>query len=148
MNIIEAVKKKLGDYPKMSEFSNGINVDFTENVPGNFGLYSTGDALIKKDILGNQKRKHNFVLCANNQSLNDYERLANSTFLLELNYWLETVKNIPITVLVDEVEKRGRITKMYGANGMLFAVPTGDINSGVTYQLQIYAEYTVESEEN
>lgn len=30
---------------------------------------------------------------------------------------------------------------------MLFAVPTGNVNDGVTYQLQIYAEYTIESEE-
>lgn len=148
MNIIETVKKKLSDFPRMEEFSSGIHIDFTENTPGNFGLYSTGDALIKKDILGNQKRKHNFVLYANNQPFNDYERLANSTFLLELNYWLETIKSIPITALVGDAERNGYITKMYGANGMLFAVPTGDINNGVTYQLQIYAEYTVESEEN
>lgn len=143
MNILEKVKEILTEYPKMSEFCNGIHTDFTENKPGNFGLYPNGDTVLKTDILGSQKRKHSFVLYANNQSLNDFERIANSTFLLELAYWLETVKNVPITVTVGTKEREGTITKMSSANGMMFAAPTGDINDGVTYQLQIYAEYSV-----
>ncbi len=143
MNILEKVKEILTEYPKMSEFCNGIHTDFTENKPGNFGLYPNGDTVLKTDILGGQKRKHSFVLYANNQSFNDFERIANSTFLLELAYWLETVKNVPITVTVGTKEREGTITKMSSANGMMFAAPTGDINDGVTYQLQIYAEYSV-----
>ena len=143
MNILEKVKGILTEYPKMSEFCNGIHTDFTENKPGNFGLYPNGDTVLKTDILGGQKRKHSFVLYANNQSFNDFERIANSTFLLELAYWLETVKNVPITVTVGTKEREGTITKMSSANGMMFAAPTGDINDGVTYQLQIYAEYSV-----
>ena len=143
MNILEKVKEILTEYPKMSEFCNGIHTDFTENKPGNFGLYPNGDAILKTDILGGQKRQHSFVLYANNQSFNDFERIANSTFLLELAYWLETVKNVPITVTVGNEEREGIITKMSSANGMMFAAPTGDINDGVTYQLQIYAEYKV-----
>lgn len=143
MNILEKVKEILTEYPKMSEFCNGIHTDFTENKPGNFGLYPNGDTVLKTDILGGQKRKHSFVLYANNQSFNDFERIANSTFLLELAYWLETVKNVPITVTVGNEEREGIITKMSSANGMMFAAPTGDINDGVTYQLQIYAEYKV-----
>lgn len=143
MNILEKVKEILTEYPKMSEFCNGIHTDFTENKPGNFGLYPNGDAILKTDILGGQKRKHSFVLYANNQSFNDFERIANSTFLLELAYWLETVKNVPITVTVGNEEREGIITKLSSANGMMFAAPTGDINDGVTYQLQIYAEYKV-----
>lgn len=143
MNILEKVKEILTEYPKMSEFCNGIHTDFTENKPGNFGLYPNGDTILKTDILGDQKRKHSFVLYANNQSFNDFERIANSTFLLELAYWLETVKNVPITVTVGTEEREGIITKLSSANGMMFAAPTGDINDGVTYQLQIYAEYKV-----
>lgn len=143
MNILEKVKEILTEYPKMSEFCNGIHTDFTENKPGNFGLYPNGDTILKTDILGGQKRKHSFVLYANNQSFNDFERIANSTFLLELAYWLETVKNVPITVTVGTEEREGIITKLSSANGMMFAAPTGDINDGVTYQLQIYAEYKV-----
>ena len=143
MNILEKVKEILTEYPKMSEFCNGIHTDFTENKPGNFGLYPNGDTVLKTDILGGQKRKHSFVLYANNQSFNDFERIANSTFLLELAYWLETVQNVPITVTVGTEEREGTITKLSSANGMMFAAPTGDINDGVTYQLQIYAEYKV-----
>lgn len=143
MNILEKVKEILTEYPKMSEFCNGIHTDFTENKPGNFGLYPNGDTVLKTDILGGQKRKHSFVLYANNQSFNDFERIANSTFLLELAYWLETVKNVPMTVTVGAEEREGTITKLSSANGMMFAAPTGDINDGVTYQLQIYAEYKV-----
>lgn len=143
MNILEKVKEILTEYPRMSEFCNGIHTDFTENKPGNFGLYPNGDTVLKTDILGGQKRKHSFVLYANNQSFNDFERIANSTFLLELAYWLETVKNVPITVTVGTEEREGTITKLSSANGMMFAAPTGDINDGVTYQLQIYAEYKV-----
>lgn len=144
MNIIEAVRDILTKYPRMDEFCSGIHTDFNENSPGDFGLYSNGDAVLKTDILGNQKRKHSFVLYANNQSFNDFERVANSTFLLELAYWLETVKDIPVTVNVENTALEGSITKLSSANGMMFAVPTGDINDGVTYQLQIYAEYSVE----
>lgn len=143
MNILEKVKEILTEYPKMSEFCNGIHTDFTENKPGNFGLYPNGDTVLKTDILGGQKRKHSFVLYANNQSFNDFERIANSTFLLKLAYWLETVRNVPITVTVGTEEREGIITKLSSANGMMFAAPTGDINDGVTYQLQIYAEYKV-----
>lgn len=143
MNILEAVKKILTDFPKMNEFCNDIHTDFTINEPGNYGLYPNGDTVLKTDILGGQKRKHSFVLYANNQSFNDFERITNSTFLLELAYWLETVKNVPIAVTVGDKERKGLITKVSSANGMLFAAPTGDINDGVTYQLQIYAEYSV-----
>lgn len=147
MNIIELVKQILTDYPKISEFTNEINVDFTNDANESVGLYSIGDSLIKEDVLGNQTRQHNFVLYANNQAFNDYDRLANSTFLLDLNYWLETVKGQDITATIDNLEKQGELIGLTSANGMLYGVPTGDINDGVTYQLQIYATYKIESEE-
>ena len=43
----------------------------------------------RRDLLGNQIRQHNFVMYAVGQSFTDYNRLANSNFLLELAYWLE-----------------------------------------------------------
>lgn len=58
MNIIETVKKTLSQCPKIDDFCNGLHVDFSENKSGDFGLYSSGDALVGKDILGNEKRKH------------------------------------------------------------------------------------------
>ena len=147
MNIIELVKQILTDYPKITEFTNEINVDFTDDTPTNFGLSSTGDQLIREDILGNQLRQHNFVLYALNQSFTNYDRLVNSTFLLDLAYWLEQYKNEdPIEVTINDKTVSGKLLKLSSANAMLYMVPTGDINDGVTYQIQIYARYYLESE--
>lgn len=147
MNIIELVKGVLSYYPKISEFTNEINVDFTEDAPTNFGLSSVGDRIVKEDILGNQTRQHNFVLYALNQSFTNYDRLANSTFLLDLTYWLENYKQEdPIEVTINDITVSGKLLGLSSANAMLYMVPTGDINDGVTYQIQIYAQYTLESE--
>lgn len=147
MNIIELVKQILTDYPRMYEFTGGIHVDFTEDTPGNCGLSSTGDQLIREDILGNQDRQHNFVLYAINQAFNDYDRLANSTFLLDLSYWLEHYEQEnPIEVTINYKTVPGKLLKLSSANAMLYQIPTGDINDGVTYQIQIQAQYFIESE--
>lgn len=146
MNVIEVTKKILSDYKKISEFSSGVQVDFTTNEPTNFGLSSIGDTLIKEDVLGNQKRKHSFVLYAVNQAYEDYDRLANSSFLLELAYWLETQKGQEVDVAIGDIVKKGEITKISTANAMIFNVPTGNIRDGVMYQIQIYVEYKVKGE--
>lgn len=146
MNVIEATKKILSDYKKISEFSSGVQIDFTANEPTNFGLSSIGDALLKEDILGNQDRKHSFVLYAVNQAYEDYDRLANSSFLLELAYWLETQKGQEVDVAIGDTVKKGEITKINTANAMIFSVPTGNLNDGVMYQIQIYVKYKVKGE--
>ena len=147
MNIIELVKHILTDYPKITEFTNEINIDFTDDTHTNFGLSSVGDNLVKEDILGNQVRQHNFVLYALNQSFTNYDRLANSTFLLDLAYWLEQYKQEdPIEVTINNETVSGKLLGLSSANAMLYMVPTGDINDGVTYQIQIYARYYLESE--
>lgn len=145
MNIIEAVKQIITDYPEIENFTNKIHVDFTDNdEESNFGLYSTGDSLVKKDILGNQLRSHNFILYALNQAYNDYDRIANSSFMLDLSHYLESIKdNYNIEEQINGETFAGKVKTLKCANGMLFDVPTGDINDGVTYQLQIYAEYTL-----
>jgi hypothetical protein len=147
MNIIELVKQILTDYPKITEFTNEIKVDFTDDAPTSFGLSSTGDKLIKEDILGNQTRQHNFVLYALNQSANDYDRLVNSTFLLDLTYWLEQYQQEdPIEATINNKTVFGKLLGLSSANAMLYMIPTGNINDGVTYQIQIYAKYKLESE--
>lgn len=147
MNIIELVRQILTDYPKITEFTNEINIDFTDDTPTNFGLSSMGDQKISEDILGNQVRQHNFVLYALNQSFTNYDRLVNSTFLLDLAYWLEQYKNEdPIEVTINDKTVSGKLLGLSSANAMLYMVPTGDINDGVTYQIQIYARYYLESE--
>ena len=149
MNIIEFVREALTNYPKIQEFTNNIHIDFTnDDEHPNYGLYSVGDMLLNEDILGNQTRQHNFILYAANQSYNDYDRLVNSTFLLELAYWLERYKSdVVLEVTIDNKAHTGQLKQLSSANGMMYSVINDDINNGVMYQIQIYAQYTIESEE-
>jgi hypothetical protein len=147
MNIIELVKQIVSGFPQITALSGGVNVDFTEDTPGNCGLYPTGDQKIKEDIIGNQDRQHNFVLYAVFDSINDYQRLANSTFLLDLAYWLEhAASDQAIEVTINEQTVTGKLTKLSSANGMLYGYQNGTLSGQVTYQLQIYAQYHLESE--
>lgn len=145
MNIVELVKQVISEFPRISEMNYGLNVDFTEEDAGNCGLYPTGDQLLKEDVLGNQDRKHNFVLYAKFYGFGDYDRLANSTFLLDLNYWLEKAAiGQSIEVTINEQMITGKLTKLSSANGMLYGYQDGTLTGPVTYQLQIYAQYHLE----
>ena len=148
MNIIELVRKIITEYPEMEQFTNKIHVDFTDNKnETDFGLYSMGDEKTKEDILGNQERKHSFILYAHNQAFTDFDRLANSSFLLDLAYYLEMLKDdYDIEVTINNHKRAGKLKSISCANAMLYNIPTGNINDGVTYQVQIYADYTLESE--
>lgn len=146
MNVIEVMKQVLTDYPKISDFiSSEVHVDFTEDTDHDYGLSSTNDSLLKKDILGNQTRTNNIVLYATNQSVNDYDRLQNSTFLLDLGYYLETVKGQEVTAIIDNVEMTGSIQSVSVANAMAWG--KSEDGQRITYQLQIKVNYTLESEE-
>ena len=136
MNIIEAVRALLMEFPKISDVVGEVHIDFTDPEPTSYGLSSTDDSLIKEDILDNQLRQHTFMLYTTYSSMNDYERLSNSTALTELGIWLGQQKNVSID--------GGRITKIATGNGMLIAVPQENEFDGVQYQLQIIAEYTKE----
>lgn len=151
MTIIDFMRQKLTEYPKISEFLAGddIHIDFTEPEPVNYGLSSMGDSLVKEDILGNQIRQHNFVMYAVGQSFTDYNRLANSNFLLGLSYWLERLpQESGISVTVDGKEMTGTFIKATTANAMNMGLMGDSINQGVMYQLQICAQYKTESEES
>lgn len=149
MNIIELVRDILTNYPQIQDFTHEISVDFNVNEPSNCGLYSIGDAIISEDIIGNQLRQHNFILYATRDSYTDDDRLKNNEFTLKLSYWLERFKtNEPIEVILDdETTLNGHMVKLSSANSMLYDVVDGEINNGVVYQIQIYAQYTIESEE-
>lgn len=150
MTIIDYMRKKLTEYPKISEFLAGsdIHIDFTDPSPINYGLSSTGDSLLREDLRGNQIRQHNFVLYAVGQSFTDYNRLANSNFLLELAYWLEGLpEEDGITAVAGERELKGRFLKATTANAMSMGLMGETMDQGVMYQIQIYAQYKIESEE-
>lgn len=142
MNIIELVKSLLQQFPKINEVCNEIHVDFTDDIPTNYGLSSVGDTLLQEDILGNRTRQHNFILYAVYQSQSDYDRMINSGALLELSYWLEKQANQqPISCEIDGVTYSGELEKLSCANGMIFNIPSGNLNDGIQYQLQISARY-------
>lgn len=146
MNVIEVMRQVLTDYPNISDFiSDEIHIDFNEEKDHNYGLSSTNDSLLKKDILGNQTRTNNMVLYATNQSANDYDRLQNSTLLLDLGYYLGTVKGQKVTAVINGVEMLGSITSVSIANAMAWG--KSEDGQYITYQLQIKVNYTLESEE-
>lgn len=148
MNIIEFVKSLLQEFPKINDICNNVHIDFTSDIPTSYGLSPTGDTLLREDILGNQLRQHTFALYAVYQSINDYDRLANSGTLLELQMYLESkADNQQISINVGDKTITGNLEKLTCSNGMLFSVPQENMTDGREYQLQIIAEYTTESED-
>lgn len=128
MNIIEKTREILQSFPKIREVCNTVHTDFTDPVPTSYGLSSVGDSLVKSDILGGQIRQHNFFLYSTFSSISDYERLENSSVLLELSQWLENQ--------TDE-----KVIKITAENGQLFAIPQENELDGWQYQLQIIVQY-------
>lgn len=147
MNIIEKVKNILQSFPRIGDVVGEIHIDFADPEPTSCGLSSVGDELVREDLLGNQVRRHGFLLFSTFSSINDYERLDNSTALLELSAWLSQQKGQPVETVIGGQTYTGKITTITAANGMLYSVPQENDLDGVQYQLQITAEYTVIIEE-
>ena len=149
MTIIDFMRQKLTEYPKISEFLVGgdMHVGFTE--PGfGYGLSSNGDSLIREDLLGNQIRQHNFAMYAVAPSFTDYCRIANSNFLLEMGYWLEHLpEKDGIHVEIDGQDLRGRFLKAIPSNAMAMQPMGETVNDGILYQIQIQVTYKIESED-
>lgn len=143
MNIIEKVREILESFPKIAEVCNSVHIDFADPEPTSYGLSSTGDELIREDILGGQLRQHSFMLYTTYSSINDYERLHNSSALLELGLWLKEQTGSEVETLISDESCTGTLEKLTAANGMLYNVPQENELDGVQYQLQIIAEYTV-----
>lgn len=144
INIIETVRGILESFPKISEVCNEIHIDFADPEPTSYGLNSTGDSLIREDILGNQTRQHTFFLYSTFSGINDYERLANSSALLELSQWLSIQKDIAVTSEINGTEYSGELLEIRAENGTLYEVPQENNIDGLQYQLQLVARYTIE----
>lgn len=144
INIIETVRDILENFPKISEVCNEIHIDFADPEPTSYGLTSTGDSLIKEDILGNQTRQHTFMLYSTFSGINDYERLLNSSVLTELSQWLSIKRGDEVLSQVGDDIHRGELLSIKTENGMLYGVPQENATDGILYQLQIVAEYTIE----
>lgn len=138
------MREILESFPKISEVCNEIHIDFADPEPTSYGLTSTGDSLIKEDVLGNQTRQHTFMLYSTFSGINDYERLLNSSVLTELSQWLSVKKgDIVLSQIGDDVY-RGELLSIRAENGTLYEVPQENNIDGLQYQLQLVAEYTIE----
>ncbi len=139
MNIIETMHEVLAAFPKLGE----IGVDLADESPDSTALTSTGDSLVRSDILGNQRRLHTFILHTVWQSQSDWERMNNSGVLLELAYFLERhAPHTAVTAELNGVTCDGEIVSAECSNGMLYAIPD-TVNGGVVYQLQIAVTYQI-----
>lgn len=145
MNIIETVRSILESFPRISEVCNSIHIDFADSEPTSYGLSSTGDELIREDVIGGQLRQHSFMLYTNYSSINDYERLNNSSVLTELSVWLERQTGYEVQTIIGDETFSGTLEKLTAANGMLYEIPEKNETDGWQYQLQIIAEYTVDA---
>ena len=144
INIIETVREILENFPKISEVCNEIHIDFADPEPTSYGLTSTGDSLIKEDVLGNQTRQHSFMLYSMFSGINDYERLLNSSVLTELAQWLSKKSGDIVLSEIGANTHTGELMSIKAENGMLFDVPQGNDADGIMYRLQLVAEYTIE----
>lgn len=140
------MRQLLEEFPKIAEVANALSIDFTNPRSDSYALSSTGDSQISTDILGNQTRRHTFVLYSNWQSASDFDRMTNSGALLELAQYLETRgRGLPVTAEIDGKEYVGTTVSVTCSNGMLFAVPE-TLHGGMIYQLQIAANYKINME--
>lgn len=142
MNVIETVKELLTNYDKMDEF-NGVHIDYTESENNVCGMFPVGPTKTGEDIVGNSKYKVLFEVYAQKESFDDYNRLQNSGFLSQLTYHLNSLKNISVTETIEGEEKTGRIKSIDAGNALLYDIPTGDINDGIRYQIQITVNYVI-----
>lgn len=143
MNIIEKIRSTLEQFPKISAVCNAIHVEFADSEPTSYGLSSIGDSLVSEDILGNQTRQHNFLLYSTFSGINDYERLANSSILLELAQWLELQIGTEVDATVNGKTRSGVVSKITTGNGLLYEVPAENTGIGFRYQLQIAVIYKI-----
>ena len=144
INIIETVCDILESFPKISQICNEIHIDFADPEPTSYGLTSTGDSLVKEDVLGNQTRQHTFMLYSVFSGINDYERLVNSSVLTELAQWLSKKSGDIVLSEIGANTHTGELMSIKAENGMLFDVPQGNDTDGIMYRLQLVAEYTIE----
>lgn len=140
MNVIERMRDILDNFPEISV----LHQDMTDDSPGGYALASVGDVLLSADILGGQTRQHSFMFYAVFSGINDYERIANSGFLLDLAMWLESNAGAEVTAVSGNDTLTGNIKEIKTANGMLLSLPDDSVFGGVQYQLQITVVYTLE----
>ncbi len=146
MNVLETMRSILSECELLDAF-NGCHVDYTEPNVGTCGLFSNGATKVRETICGKQYYHIAFQLYASCDAFEDFNRLQNSNFLLELTYYLNGLKDIAIVEKVGLTSRQGKITKITASNALLFNLITNDLNDGVQYQLQINVDYEINGED-
>ena len=144
MTVLEFMRSWLNDSGLMEQFDEK-HFGFMDEIPSQSGLFSNGSSLIREDIEGNKTYQANMVLMSGLHAFGDYDRIMNSNFMTQLTYSLNEIKGSEITETINGEEKTGVIKSVNGSNGMLYSIPSGDINDGVIYQLQIQVNYIIYS---
>lgn len=139
MNITEILKEILTGFTEIDS----VNIDYTVNTNSNFGLYSSGENLIREFITGKKEYENNFVLYMFKESETDEQRIQNISLLNSVSAQLRNIRNY---ALIDNNEAVGYIESISCGNGMVFAVP-GSIYEGYSYQLQIKVNYIITAPE-
>ena len=140
MNILEKIKEILSDCPLMDRFNNGNHVDYTDNsLVDNYGLYSSGETIIKRSIWGDKTKQHNFTIYSILDTFDDNDRIQNSSFLIDLANYLD---GLEITPFQDDTNWLS-IERITTSNGMLYQ--TLEDRKSI-YQFQLNVTYR-ESEE-
>ena len=123
--IINTIKNIL----EASNYISNVNIDYTENTIGNFGLYNSGNALVGESITGIKKYRSNYVLYFCSNSEDDLNRINNSNLIDNICDYLSKQENIEIT---EDGNTLGVISSFVCSNGMVFNVPgsISDTNTG------------------
>jgi len=135
MNVIEYIRKWVEDNA-IEKFAK-CHIDGNKSKIGEWDLAPNGITKTKETIDGVEYFAQNFTLYTQKHSYNDLDRLNNSNFLAELGYNMSKIENVSIA----ENGRGGKIIKVSTNNALLYSVIDGDINKGVTYQIQISVEY-------
>lgn len=149
MNLIETIQSIFTKGDFMDDF-NGMHIDYTNNNGKDTGLILTNDSKVKEDLLGNITRRAQFTVYRNVYNASDYERLQNSTFILELSSYLESLNYDENRFLFDynigkeERKNNAFIKSLQCSNGMMFRYLNGNPNEGAQYMLQLTATYVVQ----
>jgi len=117
MNVAEIVK----EYLETLDFIDVVNIDYMENTPGAWGLYTTSESVYKEYITGNTEYLTNLTLYYHTEAVSDIERINNISVLSQVVHSLNQWDNF---------------IKITCSNPVLFSVPVS-LNDGYTYQIQI-----------
>ena len=88
MSVIRAVQAFVGSCPYIQDFTGYVQVDFTGEQTGDFGVSSSGETVLDEDFTGTQLREHHFALYARRLTQTDEQRISNTEFLENFTNWL------------------------------------------------------------